>query len=113
MVLATLYYKQTSFLVAQTFLLVLERAHFLSSLSFIEFQSVEFEHVSNSKITNFLSFRLNVFSSILNFGLIDTSISDFIKFDFIENPNHRAQVWSRLSFGGLNILELILALLSA
>ena len=28
--------------------LVLERAHFISSLSFIEFQTVEFEHVSSS-----------------------------------------------------------------
>ena len=29
-------------------LLMLERAHFISSLSFIEFQPVEFEHVSGS-----------------------------------------------------------------
>ena len=29
-------------------LLVLERAHFISSSSFIDFQTVEFEHVSSS-----------------------------------------------------------------
>ena len=34
----------------QSYLLVLERAHFKSSSSFIEFQTVEFEHVSSSTL---------------------------------------------------------------
>ena len=53
-----------------TFLLVLERAHFISSLSFVEFQTVEFEHVSSSCLSN------------SSFGLSDTSFSGFIELQF-------------------------------
>ena len=37
---------------------VLDQAHFLSRSSFVEFQNVEFDHVSSSKITNFFGFKV-------------------------------------------------------
>ena len=49
------------------------------------------------KITNFSSFSIKVCSSIVNFSLINTSISDFVKFELIENPNLRAQIWLSLN----------------
>ena len=48
-----------------------DQAHFLSSLSFIEFQTVEFEHLSSS-----------TFAGILSFGSINTIFSGFFKLVF-------------------------------
>ena len=77
---------------ASIVVLVLDRAHVISNLSFIGFQNVEFEHTLSSKINYFLSLRLSILLSFSSFGSSNMNISGHSKFEFIENPNHGARV---------------------
>ena len=68
---------------------MLERAHFISSSSFIEFQTVEFEHVSSStfaRVFRVLARVIRVFqvvssSSLAKFEFMGLKLIEFSSFE--------------------------------
>ena len=63
-------------------LVVLERAHFCSNLSFVELHNFEFEHTMNSSFIHFSSLSLS-WKRVTSFCPNFSSFSSFIEFKFV------------------------------
>ena len=79
-------------------LLMLERAHISSNLSFIELVNSEFEQISSSWNINFSSLSMILETSLPNLGSNISSVSRFIEFEFLKMTSHRTQISSSLKF---------------
>ena len=79
-------------------LLMLERAHISSNLSFIELVNSEFEQISSSWNINFSSLSMILETSLPSLGSNISSISRFIEFEFLKMTSHRTQISSSLKF---------------
>ena len=79
-------------------LLMLERAHISSNLSFIELVNSEFEQISSSWNINFSSLSMILETSLPSLGSNISSISRFIEFEFLKKTSHRTQISSSLKF---------------
>ena len=79
-------------------LLMLERAHISSNLSFIELVNSEFEQISSSWNINFSSLSMILETSLPSLGSNISSISRFIEFKFLKMTTPRTQISSSLKF---------------
>ena len=79
-------------------LLMLERAHISSNLSFIELVNSEFEQISSSWNINFSSLSMILETSLPSLGSNISSISRFIEFEFLKMTRHRTRISSSSKF---------------